>query len=338
MAPGQAAAGAAGAASAAALVAPIAPGQPPPPPTAATGPITAPQPAAPGPGGGPSLQPQAPKRPVRTIVKEKPTRRLQPGDLICAECGEGNAPVRKFCSRCGTSLAEAETVKQKWWQKLWPKRKQKLLDAGQRPGRGDVKKKRKLDWQPILRYGRMILGGIILFSSVLYAVYSPWRNFVNEKFTAAKDWATDLVTQQQVNVRPIDQTSDAVTPPEPAGNELRLAFDNINTTTWIFTPNAPGTFSTITVQFGRPVNIENIIVHNGHVDAFTEFLRPKDVHLVFTNRDSFDLTLEDAFGPTTYEIENAQGITEMEIQIENFHGATGLTQAALTEIEFVDLD
>ena len=113
-----------------------------------TGPVAPPSP--PGTDGNArpdrpaAVQPQAPKRPMAKIESHKPTQRLRPGDLVCSQCGEGNAPARRFCSRCGSSLAEAETVGEKWWQKLIPKRKQKVLEAGQRPARQPVTKKRRL--------------------------------------------------------------------------------------------------------------------------------------------------------------------------------------------------
>ena len=62
------------------------------------------QPAAPA--------PKARRRPVA------PPEPLDPGDLICGNCGMGNRPTRKFCRRCGTDLAEAEVARVPWWRRL----------------------------------------------------------------------------------------------------------------------------------------------------------------------------------------------------------------------------
>ena len=103
-----------------------------------------------------AMKPQVAKKQAKVIQKTKPTRRLKPGDLICGECGEGNPPARKFCSRCGTSLEAAKLVKKKWWQKLIPKRKVKTLEVGERPGVGGVKGKKAR--KPMGAVLRRILG------------------------------------------------------------------------------------------------------------------------------------------------------------------------------------
>ena len=45
------------------------------------------------------------ERPMQ--VKVTPSRTALPGDLACEECGEVNPPDRRFCRRCGASLASA---------------------------------------------------------------------------------------------------------------------------------------------------------------------------------------------------------------------------------------
>jgi hypothetical protein len=296
-----------------------------------------------------SMQPQAPKRPARTIVKEKPTRRLQPGDLICRECGEGNPPVRKFCSRCGTSLAEAEIVKKKWWQKLFPKRNKKVLEAGQRPGREGVKKKKKVAWQPIMKYGRMIIGGLILFGSLLYTFYSPWRSFVNEKYTSAKDWVNDLIFQQAEPVRPtgdnqftvssqIPQTDENPDDEFPAQGLVENAFDLRTTTHWISGLPSTDPQPTITVNFGRPVDIDRILIHNGagDPDLFQTFNRASVLHVIF-GTDSADIELEDSADEQTRDLE-IRGVESISIQVRGVFDAPGDASTAIAEIEFFRLD
>ena len=58
----------------------------------------------------PTAEPPRP-RPRVAAIGLAPTRKPQPGEKICAECGEPNRPVRNFCARCGASLAEAAIVK-----------------------------------------------------------------------------------------------------------------------------------------------------------------------------------------------------------------------------------
>jgi hypothetical protein len=87
-----------------------------------------------------SSQPTAvtPMRPAAPTGRPKParqasSRRIVPGDLICGECGESNAPARNFCSRCGTSLRDAVVAGTPWWRRIVPTRKRKAMEAGNRP-------------------------------------------------------------------------------------------------------------------------------------------------------------------------------------------------------------
>jgi hypothetical protein len=65
-------------------------------------------------GPAPAASAAVPAADSATVSAPKPSaaqdRSAQPGDLICANCGEPNDPSRKFCRRCGSSLATASTA------------------------------------------------------------------------------------------------------------------------------------------------------------------------------------------------------------------------------------
>ena len=47
-------------------------------------------------------------------------RIVNPGDLVCGQCGEGNDPSRRFCRRCGASLAAGDGIRPlPWYQRWW---------------------------------------------------------------------------------------------------------------------------------------------------------------------------------------------------------------------------
>ena len=74
-----------------------------PSPTAATSAAVRPQAQTPT-----AQQPTKAKRPPRPAPKQKaPDQSIKAGDLVCGQCGQGNDPGRKFCRKCGNSLAEA---------------------------------------------------------------------------------------------------------------------------------------------------------------------------------------------------------------------------------------
>jgi ribosomal protein L40E len=103
---------------------------PPPPPLGPTPEATGggPETPTPFPDGGRqpvAMQPAlpAPPRPTPQTQLRAPTRRPNPGDLICGQCGEGNDPHRRFCRRCGAILTgAAPALRRSWWQRFWHRR------------------------------------------------------------------------------------------------------------------------------------------------------------------------------------------------------------------------
>jgi hypothetical protein len=327
-----------------------APTLPPPPsaaPTAPQAPVAAAAAAgAAGAGAMTAMQPgavapQAPKRPQKVIEKTKPSRRLEPGDLVCGECGEGNSPARKFCSRCGSSLAQAEVVKKKWWQKFVPKRRRKVLEAGQRPGREGVKKKRKLSFQPIMRYGRLAIGGALLLGGILWATHPPSRSFINDKLERGRDIVTDPFVREFTPIRPTQIGANPAQPdPDNPGQDLAgRVIDTLTNTTYTFNPPDPATntLQSITVQFDRRVNVDRLIVFNGSPEGFSDFHRPERLHLVFSSDETTDITLEDTPDQQQVTIEDNAGrdVTSVEIQfLSVYRSTTEGALAAISEIEF----
>ena len=107
------------------------------------------------PDARPSVTPRAPEAqrpqtplPRPKVAKQAPSRKINPGDLVCGGCGEGNDPERNYCRRCGTPLAEATVARTRWFRRR-PKRSKKVVAAGDRPGRGGVGSRRQ-------RVGRVV--------------------------------------------------------------------------------------------------------------------------------------------------------------------------------------
>jgi ribosomal protein L40E len=79
-----------------------------------------------GAGGQPvAMQPALPinLRPSGPAQPRPSTRRTNPGDLICAQCGEGNDPTRRYCRHCGAVLAATPAaVRLSWWRRLLGRR------------------------------------------------------------------------------------------------------------------------------------------------------------------------------------------------------------------------
>jgi hypothetical protein len=284
-------------------------------------------PAQPGAQTPDAMKPQVAKKQAKVIQKTKPTRRLKPGDLICGECGEGNPPARKFCSRCGTSLEAAKTVKKKWWQKLIPKRKVKTLEVGERPGVGGVKGKKAR--KPLGAVLRRTLGIVGIVCTLLFTFVAPFRNWVQDSvFQPVKDKWNDFTTQDFDQVATLNPTSTAAYPEFPITN----AFDGFSNTAWR-APFQPGNII-ITVNFQEPIDIDRAIVRNSDFDNPTGFSRPRNIHLVFPETgQEFNFELKDGNEPETYDINNAAGVSLIQIEIVDLYESPN-TDVALTEWEW----
>lgn len=286
---------------------------------------TKPEPAQPE-----AMQPSAPRKATRTIQKTKPTRRLQPGDLICGECGEGNPPARKFCSRCGESLGSAEVVKRPWWKRLWPQKKVKQLEVGERPGKAGVKAKKKFGRETMLALRKVVTTAAIVIVAAI-ALLPPVRNWAQDTFVQpVKDKWNDYTTQQFVPVNPAAALATTQTPENPATN----AIDHAGNTFWV-APAGNGEPVLVLTFGGQTVDLDKAIIQNGARDSFAQFSRAQKLHLVFNTGKTTDVNLKDAPDQQKVGISNGHGITQVEIHIVSTYQAIGAPPppVAISEIE-----
>ncbi|WP_326948736.1 hypothetical protein OG439_08075 [Amycolatopsis sp. NBC_01307] len=313
-------------ASAAALVAPLPPAGDDPdesPVLVAAGAQVQPAEAQPG-----AIAPQEKVKQAAVITKTKPTRRLEPGDLICGECGEGNVRTRKFCSRCGTSLVTAEVAKKRWWHALRYRRSNRVLKAGQRPGRDGVKKKRGLSLLGIVKVVRVPVAIVMVLLGILYGLVMPFRQAVDSRVDAAKQSFVGLFTAQYDPVRPVQVIATS----EVAGHEGTDATDGFTNTYWAAASTIPD--PTLEVTFDHPVDLAKAIVRNGSPDNFQAQDRVRVLHVVYSTGKTEDITLTDQPDEQNVSFKNGQGITQAEIHLQTPYRAIRGTEVRLSEIEF----
>ena len=279
-----------------------------------------------------AMAPSAPARKATAVTKTKPTRELMPGDLVCAECGEGNAPTRKFCSRCGSSLEHAATARIPWWRRLLPKRKSKVMAAGQRPGVG-ADGKPKAPKKPLLsatRKIRKVLALLAFLFGIVYAAYAPLRENVNERVTSAKDKVMSIIRPQFEQVQPNGAPPTVTT--ETPENPGRNAVDTFKNTFWIAPPTDPQ--PALVLTFAEPVDLDRAIVRNGRPDDYTSMNRPEKLHFVYSTGESCDIVLKDTKEPQQIELCNGAGAKSVQVQVQSQFQSVPPNAMAFTEIEF----
>jgi hypothetical protein len=316
---------------------------------------------APNGGAAPRAEAVKPAVPKNRIILEQPqtpTRELQPGDLICGNCGAGNEPSRKFCRRCGASLAEASVAVIPWWRRLlqWRPGQPKAAkpapqehvepeaegeaEAGKR--RKAIKIRRNRNLGKVAKRVLMIAAGVFV---VLALVVPGIRHAFGSTFTRSKNAINRSISKQVEEVRPVS----AVAPSDPT-HPSSLLIDGNASSYWA-SPSAPnsGVSTVIDVEFGKegPTNLDYLIFTVGAQapDNFGALARPKELLLHFSDSTTWaacsascsvqKLELQDTSKSQKFKVfgKNVQDLT---LQISQIYPGSSQTQmsVAIAEIEF----
>lgn len=280
---------------------------------------------------------RVPKR-VAPVMKTKPTRRLQPGDLVCGQCGEGNPPMRKFCSRCGEELTSANAVRTPWYRKVF-RRKPKTLAAGARPGTPGTKspagqraKGRARQVMKVLSLVSMGFTAVVIF---VPQVREPVDDALGNPIAKVKDWVSD-VRDPYDRVFPVTWKSNR-TP--AAGHPPQAAFDDNRLTYWATTwrPKRRQRDTFLTITFSEPVEDLAVFVYAGAPeDEFTKYHSPSQIRFDYGDgrpNDTMTLVRQQDV-QKLFELEHAEGSTTITIWIEQVHTQQNVTQVAISELEF----
>jgi hypothetical protein len=286
-------------------------------------------------------RPTTARPPSVSVQRRPPTRRLEPGDLICPDCGEGNPTTRKFCSRCGASLETAQVVKAKWWQKFKPRRGPKKRKAGDRPS---ARKTRRSIPQKIMgfAFGGVARGvaAVIIIGGLVYGIVPGVRNAVNDQVTSIKNKVNSWIHPTRTEVLPTDVfTSTAI----PGHGPLELR-DTATNTYWAAHVPRGNVHITITYSFATAFNLKNLAVWNGVGDAkdrdYNSTLRPDHVFLSFPSTPSVPgcaIQFPDAAGVASkLDVSKcgANGVDEIAIRIDDYYPSQGSNLVTLAKVQF----
>jgi ribosomal protein L40E len=267
-------------------------------------------------------------KPVATIER----RVAQPGDRICVKCAEPNDPARKFCRRCGTSLAIAQVMaepKLPWYRRIFrrtPKAKPQYA-AGERlstmkpstPGRGGLRS----GVRQLFKVRNLIvvgLGLVVAIGIFGYVGIPSWQRYVADATSGGIPGVIDSIKRfvnpplLPVHPNPADITATSELP----GHEARKAFDGFFNTDW----QGSGATPSIHVKFAEPTNLSSVIVRIGNEDAFVDMRRPATLEFDFPDGSSTTLTLADTHDPQTFDL-SASNIDSMTIKVTSTSGPAG---------------
>lgn len=260
-----------------------------------------------------------------------PAEDLQVGDLICGQCGAGNAPSRRFCRKCAASLEDAIVFHQSRWQRFLQRRRdRKIRPAGSRPGvsRHGVKRPGWLtSWVT-----KVVMAAVVLFA--IAASVGPFSKTIRSHVSW---WSHDVRTffhPTYTPVHPVSASASSIS----FGHQASLAIDGSTNTSWETNDGNNGIGQSITVTFSKPVNLAEIGVLNGDQNGSQTYLseaRPQLVHLAFNGSPatSQDLTFADVSSFQTFGISSHHTTSVVLTIVSSYPSPVG-HNAAIAELEF----
>jgi ribosomal protein L40E len=290
--------------------------------------------------------PQAAK-PRPKVKKQAPSRTINPGDLICGRCGEGNPDTRKFCRRCGETLVEAVVAKRPWYKRLIPQRKKKELKAGERPdrssGRAAGTKARLFRGKVLGRLAdsRRILALLAIAGiGVSFAIPSA-RSSIMDGGSGLFGRARRIVSPTYSNI-PIDPVRVSASSGTVGGEALNVA-DSNTLTFWLADADDPE--ASVTVVFVETTDVAHVLVHPGQQEDGGKVVRPdpRPREMLFRVTDDtgtiteVEASIDDEDGFQTVDL-NVDAAVSVETVVVNCFPDPVLTICPVTELEFQSKD
>jgi hypothetical protein len=282
--------------------------------------------------------PQKARKRVAPVTKTKPTRRLEQGDLVCGQCGEGNAPTRKFCSRCGDELSTATPVMLPWFRRIF-RRGTKTMEVGARPGEKGARKGAGQHAKGAARRTMKVIGlvslGLGLVTVLVPQVREPVDDALGNPIEGVKGWVSDIRNPYE-RVAPEDWTANRRPAPE---HGPQSAFDDNTLTFWAtrWLPRSQRD-TYLTVTFSEPVKDLAVYVYAGAPEEdFAKYHSPSEIRFDYGDdrtNDSMTLVRQQEV-QELFELDHAEGATTITIWIEGVHSQKDATQVAISEFEFV---
>ncbi|MEW2275504.1 NADase-type glycan-binding domain-containing protein [Streptomyces griseofuscus] len=282
-----------------------------------------------------AVLPQAPQ-PRTTRQDHRTVRRnaIQPGHLICGECGQGNPPNRRFCSRCGSELSEAEVARAPWWHRLRPRRGPRVVALGTGSGRTPESAAPGERRRRVFNAIKIIAGVVVLVGSVLYASYPPYRHAVGRKIASVRSSVKAFTESHYSPVRPSKAVAKSFVKGDGPDNSIDL-----NTATYWAAPAKKDDEGkmVLTVEFDKIVSLNQLIITPGVADGFTEHGRPNAITVKYTNDRMDFFRLQDSEKPQKFTLTGATGIKTVQITVNEVFPGQKHDDVAISELEFFSL-
>ena len=283
-------------------------------------------------------QPSAVKQPPRPDPKVTAAEKVvNAGDLVCSQCGQGNDPARKFCRKCGNSLAAAVVAKKvPWWKKLFGGKKVRTSkEAGDREKKKQKARDASFRAQMLVVNARKVLMVLAMFGLAGSLAIPSVRV---EGMRIAKGGLGSVQEIFNPQIAPVNAVGVSASSAVP-GKEANFAADLVLNSFWAEGAEGDGIGQTISFTFAEPTDLTKVIITAGSTaepEAYLNNPRPKELHVVFDNGGSTDITLIDAeFRKSqSFNLKGAKGVSKVDISISSVYPGRGGTETGIAEVEF----
>jgi len=247
----------------------------------------------------------------QSLAEEPP---IKPGDLICGVCGAGNSPDRRFCRRCGNSLAAATVavaVHVPWYRRIFGGGQSQTFEAGERPS-SLGREGRSAGW--FVKRALVILLVIVIVAPIVgYFAIPSFHDKINSLFGQG---STSAILLQHPSTNALDK--------------------DVNTF-WL-ADQASGQ-TTLTVNFGQTTDLAGLIFNTGApANDFATYGRPREVQLTFLgNPTPVSMLLDDSPAPQQRCLQQHASVRTFNVRIVSSYPPSGANQnlVATREIEFI---
>lgn len=264
-------------------------------------------------------QPEQTKK--KRLAPRKPPSNVPTGSLICGSCAMPNESSRRFCARCGNSLAEARVVrKAAWWRRLFGR--ERVYEPGTRKRVGTARRRTRT----FVRLGVVLalIGGVGVLAG-------PQRQLVLRGYHSV----VDLFAKPEP-ARPVSTgTTGAV-----KAHDAKLAFDGAQNTYWAFPAGKPKISPVLRATFPAPIRLVGFTLYPGVSVETSKFLaatRPEQIELAATKSDGQVVVkrfpVEDKPGEQKFEFKESD-ITKVQLAVLTSRGEHKTIATAISELEF----
>jgi hypothetical protein len=285
----------------------------------------------------------APKpKPVASVSE----RVAQPGDRICSACSEPNDPSRKFCRRCGASMAETRVVsaaKVPWYRRIFgggEKKQPKQFAAGERIDsmqKGSAKSPRQ-GFGAMMRNvakGRSAVVGLLgIFVAIGFLGYIGLPSVHGMVDGALSGGPQHIIDNLRKAIAPTPQivTPTSVTSGDPTADVKNhpptLVWDKATNTDWQTTSKTPS----LTVTFKDKIDLMFVLVYPGNSANFVDLQRPATLRITFPDKTFQDINLADTKDKQSFPV-SKDGIDSLTITVLDTNGPA-TAPLSISELEF----